>query len=1423
MVANDPITGSLKHKLMPSKHILLILALTTLAVRGDIVASFANAGPVDSGTFRTAANPAGNDTITLAYSIDGSGAVSMDASTTNTNATFVNLVNQFDRPGGTAGSTTNSGFFNSSFSLEIVPVRDGSETPRLSITTLNGGGLGTEGQDSNRVDGRTLDAAETLQFELTAPAGMILRFKNGSWVAGTGADMRISDGTNTQDFVNLTAAGTTNFDLSSNALSLSNGGVLSFGETPDSSNGAGLGGFTFEILGSPPTASDTVVSFANSGTGFGPTPPFIAAGGSSATITLGFSINSTGVIALDASTTSTNGAFPNMVAEWDDTNVGSVVNPALFGQSFTLTGSQSGGASLTITELGGGGIGIQGENSNRVDGLNYGTGDVNSTPETLSWTLTAPAGLELNFKSWSYVDGNGGDMRISNGAVNSDFPNLSGATGTLPLGDLPLANGQSLTFREIPGIGSTTGAGIAGFTFALSTSSPPAGDPTFDNSTGSHLWTTAANWNPDGVPAAPSNAVIDGYHVILSSVAASGPAELRVLDGSLTVTGSGALTVRSMTLGRILEKSARLVIDGTGASFGASDPSASDQFAVGSAGTVETRPGPGGCQPLELGPAKLVLDLGSQWILDGTNAAGPYNPGDRFVLANFGSFSGSTGGVRTRNFDLPANRRLDLVRTSTSLYYEVVAQTPATGPNIIIINVDDMAGGQHFNFEGRSSITPTLDTLVSTGLRFTSGFAASTVCGPSRYSLMTSRWPSRNTSAQFIARYPLNTLGRFGVSDTELETDGQNLGAWLRQAGYRTGLVGKGHLTDDDLNSTSAWAAKGLLTYAQTANPATDAATNAKMKHNHRVLCQRMRAFGFDYVNSYYKANLLELRNDALNVHNQEWITKGALDFIEENRNERFFLYMAPTINHGPVRSDLTKTLRADVRFTGEGYLPNEDYSFMPTRQAIENQVTAAGKALISARETWLDYSILAIINKLTQHGIRNDTLIIFTSDHGEKTLSGPLIWGKSGLYDLGMKVPLVMNWPNGITSPGRVYDEIVSHVDIAPTLLALTGASALPTRPVDGVSLVPVFNGSNAAVRDDLFAEIGYARAIRTKDRKYIAVRYTPSVYTQIDSGFLWPNHVTGLNTEPRPYYIGNSSLGSGVATTKPNYYDDDQLYNLTTDPNENANIHGQEPATTYDLKKRLANHIGGIPNRPFRQFSANSTEFSPAPAAAPAAPASFHHQFLNPNSIQLEWTDAADTELGYVVRKTVNGGAPQIIAELPSGATTTTAALDTGVEDIILEVAAYNALGDTPATMDILAPTSWRYRTFGDIDPTLSLPVSQWASDADGDGVINLWEYAYGTNPRLASSILRPELRIGSGVGGPFLDYWLPRDRRRSLQFAGAVSSDLSVSLWNRGAPHVTVVEDEENHLLFRSATSLGSLTKQFIRAEMLNPPEN
>ena len=1120
-------------------------------------------------------------------------------------------------------------------------------------------------------------------------------------------------------------------------------------------------------------------------------------------ITLEFSVDASGNVVLDASC-----ALPGPTAFVDgfDGGVGTFTSPAVRGQNFTIVLSGAGPLRIDNT---GGGLAIQGGNPQRLDFAN----------EAINFSVGASA-AQFDLQGLAYVNATtsaGTAMDVG----GSSLP-LSGAAGVVNVLNLGISGNFAVSSAS-----DADGQGfvLSGFSFDLADGAPAA--PGFDNESGDHLWTTLSNWNPNGLPVAPTDAVIAGFEVILASPVTNGPADLQVTDGSLTLRGNGGVSVLSMEIGGAIETEARLIMEGSAAVLGYAGSSSANTFTLGSAGTIETRPDAGGTSPLELGNATLTLDLGSQWILDGSQFSGPFNLGDRFVLANFGALSGSTQGIGIRNFDLPPNRKLQLVTNATSLFFEVTAQTAASGPNIIIVNVDDMVGGEHFGFEGRDCLTPTLDSLVNTGIHFTQAFAASTVCGPSRYSLMTGRWASRNTSPHFLARYPAGTVGPFGVSDTELENDGQNLGAWLQKAGYRTGFVGKAHLIDDDLNATANWSAKGLIPYPSNVDPATDAGVNGAMRHNHRVLCQRMRQYGFDFVSGFYRANLLELRNDALNVHNQEWITRNALDFIEENHGEKFFLYMAPTINHGPVRNDLTKSLRADPRYTSAGYLPDVDYSFMPDRQAIIDEVVAGNKDLISARETWIDYSIKAIIDKLTEHGIRNDTLIIFTADHGEKTLGQvrinnvpTTVWGKSSLYDTGMRVPLVMNWPNGISATGRVYNESVIHTDFVPTLLELAGASNLPTRPVDGKSLVPVLNGNSTSLRNEVFCEIGYARGVRTRDWKYVSVRYTPAVYNQIANGFLWTNFKTGLATQPRPYYVDNSSLGSLAQGTHPGYYDDDQLYDLANDPFEQNNLYGQFPAVAHDLKKRLADYLGDIPDRPFRGFANASTEFSPAPATTPAAPQDLETEFQGVNQIKLNWIDAADNELGFIIEKSINGEPFEMIEESPAGSTSSVLPLDEGVEDIVLRVSSYNALGDSSAlnSVDLLSPDHWRFRTFGDIDPDLKSSASQWGSDSDGDGQTNLWEYAFGTNPRLASSVARPEVAIGRIGDENFLELRVPRDARRSVTVTGSVSQNLSS--WMTGEPECIVAEAEATYLLFRSTTPVVDRPKQFIRATATAP---
>ena len=130
------------------------------------------------------------------------------------------------------------------------------------------------------------------------------------------------------------------------------------------------------------------------------------------------------------------------------------------------------------------------------------------------------------------------------------------------------------------------------------------------------------------------------------------------------------------------------------------------------------------------------------------------------------------------------------------------------------------------------------------------------------------------------------------------------------------------------------------------------------------------------------------------------------------------------------------------------------------------------------------DDCISWLTEKLEEKGKLDNTLIIITSDHGDFN------HGKATNYEGGIKVPMLMYWKNGITT-GTTYQELVQNIDLAPTILDLAGAN-LSNSDTDGQSLKNVIvNNSTAPIHDYLFFELGFSRAIRTKDWKYITVRY--------------------------------------------------------------------------------------------------------------------------------------------------------------------------------------------------------------------------------------------------------------------------------------------------------------------------------------------
>lgn len=154
--------------------------------------------------------------------------------------------------------------------------------------------------------------------------------------------------------------------------------------------------------------------------------------------------------------------------------------------------------------------------------------------------------------------------------------------------------------------------------------------------------------------------------------------------------------------------------------------------------------------------------------------------------------------------------------------------------------------------------------------------------------------------------------------------------------------------------------------------------------------------------------------------------------------------------------------------------------------------------------------------------------------------------------------------------------------------------------------------------------------------------------------------------------------------------------------------------------------------------------------------------------------------------------------------------------MEDIVLRVSSYNALGDSAAAsdVDLLAPDNWRYRTFG----STSSSNSQWQADPDGDGLATIWEYAFGTDPMDSNSTDRINGALMPDGSNTWLQIVVPRQARRETTISGGVSTNLES--WLVGPPDSVVAASSDTQLTLRSATPAEDEPYQFIRAEIAVP---
>lgn len=469
-------------------------------------------------------------------------------------------------------------------------------------------------------------------------------------------------------------------------------------------------------------------------------------------------------------------------------------------------------------------------------------------------------------------------------------------------------------------------------------------------------------------------------------------------------------------------------------------------------------------------------------------------------------------------------------------------------PNIILIYTDDQAFYE-LGCYGGNVLTPNIDGLAANGLKFERFYVSSPVCSPSRYSLLTGKYASRSGSLlkSFPAGGPVNMGWESGVGWGPVGSETTLAHILKSKGGYRTGMVGK-------------WMQgfRGAMKKVPADADPSDPQVRKVLEENYDKQVKTVKECGFDYAASVYQTNVgnpLGSRDTtlpkALRYHNMEWITEGAIKFIEQSKEQPFFLYMATTLPHGPSSFESLKT---DPRFTPSGVLEKAP-DVQPSRENVikrtQNFAKKSGQDKFIdkiAGSLWVDDSIGSLLAKLEELGLTDNTVIIFASDNGKR--------GKFTCYDAGGRMPLLVSWPSVIKHSSTCND-LVSNVDIAPTILDICGVKITQDMQMDGKSFFNILLGKPYS-RSSLFLEITTERAVVTDDYfKYIAVRYPKEIQQKIDVGEVFTHWCLPISKAHHTY---------NAEKDYPSYFDMDQLYNLKNDPKEQNNL-----ASLSEYKSKL------------------------------------------------------------------------------------------------------------------------------------------------------------------------------------------------------------------------------------------------------------
>ena len=433
---------------------------------------------------------------------------------------------------------------------------------------------------------------------------------------------------------------------------------------------------------------------------------------------------------------------------------------------------------------------------------------------------------------------------------------------------------------------------------------------------------------------------------------------------------------------------------------------------------------------------------------------------------------------------------------------------PRKLPNIILIYADDLGSGDLGCYGHPTIRTPNLDRMAAEGARFTQFYSAAPLCSPSRAALLTGRYPVR--SGINLVLFPDSSGGLPETETTIAET--------LRARGYATHITGKWHL--------------GHLPQFLPTRHGFDSYFGIPYSHDMSlrtwpVYLEIDKQFGRKragtQVERYRNLPGIPLMRDEQVIEtepDQSQLTArylaDATDFIRKcaRASKPFFLYFAHTFPHVP--------LFASERFRGK------------SRRGLYGDAVEE-----------LDWSVGEVLKTLAELELDDNTLVLFSSDNGAPVQlgehggsNGALREGKATTWEGGVREPFIARWKGRIT-PGQVFPEVASTLDILPTLARIARATMPPDTTLDGTDLGPLlWGGKPLPARDFFYYHAGRLRAMRRGP---------------------WKLHLTGDAASPKV-----------------------ELYQIETDISERFNVAASHPERVEEMRKAMAAHTASFQPAP-------------------------------------------------------------------------------------------------------------------------------------------------------------------------------------------------------------------------------------------------